>query len=168
MAGVYEAMREAGELSQLGGRVVPVGPFLAEPVRRYGRPQAIAADRWRAGELEDGVRAAGLNRLGAGKDGKTARWTGGFSGPPFLMARLLPRFRWPCGRPLPRRGSWRTARQTKSSPRLAKASTDGAGATILRRQLCLLWQKGHDAIRQSRRELGVIEAPSRREPSLAE
>ena len=60
VAGVYEAMREAGELIQLGGRVVPVGPFLAEAVRRYGRPQAIAADRWRAGELEDGVRAAGL------------------------------------------------------------------------------------------------------------
>ena len=60
VSGVYEAMREAGELIQLGGRVVPVGPLLAEAVRRYGRPQAIAADRWRAGELEDGVRAAGL------------------------------------------------------------------------------------------------------------
>ena len=61
VAGVYEAMRDAGELVQIGGRVVPVGPFLAEAVRRYGRPQAIAADRWRAGELEDGVREAGLN-----------------------------------------------------------------------------------------------------------
>ena len=60
VSGVYEAMRAAGELSQIGGRVVPVGPFLAEAVRRYGRPQAIAADRWRAGELEDGVREAGL------------------------------------------------------------------------------------------------------------
>ena len=58
--GVYEAMRDAGELVQLGGRVVPVGAFLAEAVRRYGRPQAIAADRWRAGELEDGVREARL------------------------------------------------------------------------------------------------------------
>ena len=61
VAGVYETMRDAGELVQLGGRVVPVGPFLAEAVRRYGRPQAIAADRWRAGELEDGVREAGLS-----------------------------------------------------------------------------------------------------------
>ena len=60
VAGVYEAMRDAGELVQLGGRVVPVGAFLAEAVRRYGRPQAIAADRWRAGELEDGVRDARL------------------------------------------------------------------------------------------------------------
>ena len=58
--GVYEAMRDAGELVQLGGRVVPVGAFLSEAVRRYGRPQAIAADRWRAGELEDGVREARL------------------------------------------------------------------------------------------------------------
>ena len=39
---------------------MPVGPFLAEAVRRYGRPQAIAADRWRAGELQDGVRDAQL------------------------------------------------------------------------------------------------------------
>ena len=61
VSGAYEAMRDAGELVQLGGRVVPVGPFLAEAVRRYGRPQAIAADRWRAGELEDGVREAGLS-----------------------------------------------------------------------------------------------------------
>ena len=61
VAGVYESMKAAGELVQIGGRVVPVGPFLAEAVRRYGRPNAIAADRWRAGELEDGVREAGLN-----------------------------------------------------------------------------------------------------------
>ena len=61
VSGVYEAMRDAGELVQLGRRVVPVGPLLAEAVRRYGRPQAIAADRWRAGELEDGVRDARLS-----------------------------------------------------------------------------------------------------------
>ncbi len=61
VAGVYERMRENGELVTLGGKIVPVGPFLAEAVRRYGRPQAIAADRWRAGELEDGCRDAGLS-----------------------------------------------------------------------------------------------------------
>ena len=61
VAGVYEAMRDAGELVQIGGRVVPVGPFLVEAVRRYGCPNAIAADRWRAGELADGAREAGLN-----------------------------------------------------------------------------------------------------------
>ena len=61
VAGVYEAMRDAGELVQLGGRVVPVGEFLAEAVSRFGLPSAIAADRWRAGELEDGVREARLS-----------------------------------------------------------------------------------------------------------
>ena len=61
MPGTYEAIKDAGDLVLLGGRVVPVGPFLAEAVRRYGRPKALAADRWRAGELEDGVRGAGLH-----------------------------------------------------------------------------------------------------------
>ncbi len=59
--GVYEQMERAGELVLIGGRVVPVGPFLAEAVRRFGKPDAIAADRWRAGELEDGVRDAALH-----------------------------------------------------------------------------------------------------------
>ena len=63
VSGVYEAMRDAGELVEIGGRVVPIGPFLAEAVRRYGSPTAIAADRWRAGELADGVREAGLRLL---------------------------------------------------------------------------------------------------------
>ena len=61
VAGVYEAMRDRNELVQIGNRVVPVGDFLLEAINRFGRPQAISADRWRAGELEDGVKAAGLN-----------------------------------------------------------------------------------------------------------
>ena len=60
VSGTYEAMERAGELVAMGGRIVPVPDFLAEAVRRYGRPQAIAADRWRAGELADGVNSAGL------------------------------------------------------------------------------------------------------------
>ena len=56
--GVYERMQRDGELVLLGGRVVPVGLFLSEALSRFGRPQAIAADRWRQGELEDGVREA--------------------------------------------------------------------------------------------------------------
>ena len=58
--GRYTAMLRAGELVQIGGRIVSVGPFLEEAVRRFGRPDALAADRWRAGELEDGVKSAGL------------------------------------------------------------------------------------------------------------
>ena len=61
VSGVYERMRDDNELVQIGGKVVPVGPFIKEAVSRYGKPQAIAADRYRAGELEDGVKGAGLN-----------------------------------------------------------------------------------------------------------
>ena len=61
VAGVYESMRDAGELLSMGGRVVPVGWLLREAISRFGRPCAIAADRWRAGELADGVREARLS-----------------------------------------------------------------------------------------------------------
>ena len=61
VSGIYEQMRDRNELVQLGNRVVPVGAFLQEAVNRFGRPQAISADRWRAGELEDGVKDVGLN-----------------------------------------------------------------------------------------------------------
>ena len=58
--GVYERMKKAGELVLLGNRVVPVGDFMAEAIKRFGVPSKIAADRWRSGELEDGVTGAGL------------------------------------------------------------------------------------------------------------
>ena len=61
LPGVYEQMERAGELVQLGGRVVPVGAFLGECVRRFGRPVSLAADRWREGELTDGCRESGLS-----------------------------------------------------------------------------------------------------------
>ena len=60
VSGVYEAMRDGGELVQLGGKVVPVASFLAEAVNRYGKPQAIAADRYRQGDLEDAAKDARL------------------------------------------------------------------------------------------------------------
>lgn len=60
VSGIYEAMRDRDELVQIGNRVVPVGKFLQEAVHRFGKPQAIAADRYRAGELEDGVMEEGL------------------------------------------------------------------------------------------------------------
>ena len=60
VSGVYEAMRDAGELVQMGGRIVPVGAFLREAVQRFGKPSAIAADRFRIGELQDGVRDGGM------------------------------------------------------------------------------------------------------------
>ena len=119
VSGVYEAMRDAGELVQLGGRVVPVGPFLAEAVRRYGRPQAIAADRWRAGELE-GRRARGpacrcRSRHGAAKVGATARKTFAASVLPFWKAGLPRQSAWQCGRPLPRPRLSPIARQNEKA-----------------------------------------------------
>ena len=56
VSGVYETMRDRNELVLIDDRVVPIGPFLQEAMRRYGRPQAIAADRYRDGELEQAVR----------------------------------------------------------------------------------------------------------------
>ena len=56
VSGVYETMQLRGELVLIDDRVVPIAPFLQEAVRRYGRPQAIAADRYRDGELEQAVR----------------------------------------------------------------------------------------------------------------
>ena len=61
VSGIYEAMRDKGELIQIGNRVVPLGAFMREVVDRYGTPQAIAADRYRDGELEDGVRGLRLH-----------------------------------------------------------------------------------------------------------
>ena len=52
-------MRAGLSLARGGGKT-GLAAASREAVRRYGRPQAIAADRWQAGELEDGVRAAGL------------------------------------------------------------------------------------------------------------
>ena len=59
VAGIYEAMQRDGDLVLLGRRIVPVDLLLKEALGRYGRPDALAADRWRSGELEDG--GAGLN-----------------------------------------------------------------------------------------------------------
>ncbi len=58
--GVYQRMHRDNELVLIGNRVVPVGPFLQECVHRYGRPAAIAADRWRQGELADGAQNSRL------------------------------------------------------------------------------------------------------------
>ena len=59
VAGIYERMLRDGDLVLLGRRIVPVDLLLKEALGRYGRPDALAADRWRSGELEDG--GAGLN-----------------------------------------------------------------------------------------------------------
>lgn len=74
--GQYQAMRDRGELLVLGHKVVPVDEFLLKAESVFGgRPVRLACDRWRIGELEDAVTAAGwtdvrIEKRGMGyKDG---------------------------------------------------------------------------------------------------
>ena len=57
---LYLRASERGEVLTLGGRIVPVWQLLNCALRRFGRPSAISADRWRVGELRDGLQEAGL------------------------------------------------------------------------------------------------------------
>ena len=57
---LYVRAQERGELITLGARVVPVWQLLTVALRRFGRPSAIACDRWRLGELRDAMQEAGL------------------------------------------------------------------------------------------------------------
>ena len=59
---LYADMAVRGELVTLGGRVVPLDAFLRVARDRFDRPTAIAADRWRDGELRDALDAAGIPR----------------------------------------------------------------------------------------------------------
>ena len=57
---IYEEMLNRGELVMLGNRVVPVEDLLHEAIRKWGRPACIVADRYRQGELLDGIQKSGL------------------------------------------------------------------------------------------------------------
>ena len=57
---LYLDMVDRGELIQTGGRVVDVETLLREAMGRFGPPDAVAADRWREGELRDGLDVAGI------------------------------------------------------------------------------------------------------------
>ena len=54
----YVDCAERGELIVAGERAVNVGELLREALRRFGRPVAVASDRWREAELRDGLEAA--------------------------------------------------------------------------------------------------------------
>ena len=53
-------MHARGELLLLGDKVVPVAELLNEATERLGYPEGIACDRWRLGELHDGMTTAAL------------------------------------------------------------------------------------------------------------
>ena len=50
-------MAARGELIQAGRKVSDVGELLRECLRRWGRPVAIAADRWKIAELTETLEA---------------------------------------------------------------------------------------------------------------
>ena len=52
---LYAQMAARGELVTVGGHTVDVSELLGEAVERFGPPSAIAADRWRQGELLDAL-----------------------------------------------------------------------------------------------------------------
>ena len=60
VGGLYVASWKRGELIQCGGAAVSIPALLAEALARYGKPTAIAADRWREAELRDALQAAGV------------------------------------------------------------------------------------------------------------
>ena len=57
---LYSDMERRAELITTGGRVVDVETLLREAVGRYAPPAAVASDRWREGELRDGLDLAGV------------------------------------------------------------------------------------------------------------
>ena len=62
---LYQDCWKRGELIQTGGAAVDIQALLESARVRYGKPVAIAADRWREAELRDALRAS---RLGPALD----------------------------------------------------------------------------------------------------
>ena len=60
VAGLYLRLAERGELITGGHRHADPVVLVREALRRWGRPVAIAADRWRADELKDALDMAGF------------------------------------------------------------------------------------------------------------
>ena len=54
---LYRRMAERGELFQAGRRVSDLGALLRECLERWGKPVAIACDRWRLAELKQHLEA---------------------------------------------------------------------------------------------------------------
>ena len=59
---LYRQMAARGELVTCGGQAVSVPALLTAALERFGRPAALAADRWREAELRDALDAAGVPR----------------------------------------------------------------------------------------------------------
>ena len=57
---LYVDMARRGELVLAGQHAVDIAVLLREAVERFGAPTALAADRWREGELRDALKLAGV------------------------------------------------------------------------------------------------------------
>ena len=57
---LYRECAEAGELLALGGAAVDYVALMRAARDRFGRPALVSADRWREGDLRDGLKAAGI------------------------------------------------------------------------------------------------------------
>ena len=57
VGGLYQLMADRGELFQAGRRVSDIPALLRECLERWGRPVAIACDRWRLAELKQHLEA---------------------------------------------------------------------------------------------------------------
>ena len=60
VGGLYVETQSRGELIQTGQRAVDLYGLLTEALTRFGRPNMIAADRWREAELRDALDKAGV------------------------------------------------------------------------------------------------------------
>lgn len=57
---LYRQQQERGELILTDGHATDPGTLLREALERFGKPSAVASDRWREGELRDALHAAGV------------------------------------------------------------------------------------------------------------
>ena len=60
---LYVQCQTRGELILCGTRAVDIGQLLTQALKRFGNPDALAADRWREAELADALNAVGVPRV---------------------------------------------------------------------------------------------------------
>ena len=139
-AACIRTWRARGELIQAGRRVSDVGELLREALRRWGRPVAIACDRWRAAELKQNLEAvrfplADLAERGQGfKDGgqdvrdfRAAVLAGEVRPESSLLLTAAMAEARTAGDPA---GNWKLAKNTQGGRR-SHARDDAAAAAIL-------------------------------------
>ena len=96
---LYLDMAARGELMQAGRRVSDVGELLREALRRWGRPVAVAADRWKIAELTEKLEAVRFpvsDLVTRAKGSRMAAKMSDTSGRPCCLTRCAPRQAFCC------------------------------------------------------------------------